>query len=95
MESVGTKVKGAKVGSPARGLFFAAVVLLVALIPYVDNSNAPYYGESVFGMCSAAFTIIVCLVLIVVDDLEHKIAQIVAAGLGLLWIATAGILTFR
>eukprot|EP00962_Isochrysis_galbana_P029033 scaffold9250_cov105-Isochrysis_galbana.AAC.7 len=95
MESVGSKVKGAKVGSPARGLFFAAVVLIIALIPYVDNSNAPYYGESVFGMISAAVTIVVCIVLIFADKLDHKIAQVVAAGLGLLWIATAGVLTFR
>jgi hypothetical protein len=95
MESVGGKVIGAKVGSPARGLFFAAVILIIALIPGVENSNGIHYGESVFGIISAAVTIVVCLGLIIVDDLERKIAQIVAAGLGLLWIATAGILTFR
>jgi hypothetical protein len=95
MESVGSKVTGAKVGSPARGLFFAAVVLIIALIPFVDNSNVPWYGESVFGMISAAVTIVVCLVLILADKLEHKIAQVIAAGLRLLWLATAGILTFR
>jgi hypothetical protein len=95
MESVGSKMKGAKVGNPARGLFFAAVVLLIALIPYVDNENAPWYGESVFGIVSASLTIVVCLVLILADNLDHTIAQVVAAGLGVLWIATAGVLTFR
>lgn len=95
MEGVASKMKGAKVGSPARGLIFAAVVLLIALIPYVENSNGAFFGESVFGMVSSAVTIVVALGLIFLDNLEHKIAQAVSAVLALLWLATAGILTFR
>lgn len=88
--------KGPSVGGPSRGLFFAAVILLVALIPWVDQgSDAPYFDESLFGMIAAAFTIVICVCLMMFTKLNKKMVQAIASLLCLLWAAVAGIMTFR
>jgi len=85
-----------KIGTPARGLFFAAVVLLVACIPHVEaGSNYAYFGEGLFGLIGAAVTVAITAGLILVENIEEKVAKCAALVLGLLWVALAGILTFR
>jgi hypothetical protein len=87
---------GANVAYPARGVFFAAVVLIIALIEYVkDGSDAPYFKESLFGMIAAACTILVCLVLVLMTKLDKKVVQVIALLLCLTWAALAGVMTFR
>jgi hypothetical protein len=87
---------GPCVAGPARGLFFAAVVLLIALIPWVDSGTyALYFDESLFGMIATAVTIVICLVLILITKLTTKVVQVIALLLCLIWAAVAGIMTFR
>jgi len=87
---------GPSVSGPARGLFFAAVVLVVALIPWVDKgSDAVAFAESLFGMIAAATTIVACLILMLITKLDKKAVQVIALLLCLTWAAVAGIMTFR
>lgn len=85
----------------AAGLFFAAVMLLIATIKHVDPNDgvAGPNGTaaddiSIFGMASAAATILITL-LIIFADMKEAAVQTLVPILVLLWAATAGVLTFR
>lgn len=81
-----TSIKGTSVG-----LCAAAVVVLLACCRDVRN-------EAVFGLISSVVTILITIVFIFVKDIEEKQAKVVDAFvfcLLILWIATAGVLTFR
>merc|ERR1719428_1633223 len=73
----------------AAGLFFAAVMLLIATIKYVDPNDI-----AIFGMASAAATILITI-LIIFADMKESAIQTLIPILVLLWAATAGVLTFR
>ncbi len=103
MESVKTKlsttagqIHGSHISGPALGLFFAAVILLIATIRPVDaGSNTNDFAEALFGMIASAVTILICLVLMMTTKLHTKIVQVIGILLGLTWAAVAGIMTFR
>ena len=96
MSTTDGQIHGSHISGPTRGLFCAAVVLLVATIsPVGDGSSTDYFGESLFGMIATAVTIVACLLLMLVEKLDTKLAKLVAALLGLLWVALAGVMTFR
>jgi len=89
----------------AAGLFFAAVMLLIATIKHVDpndgvagpDPNTPPTATddiSIFGMASAAATILITI-LIIFADMKESAIQTLIPILVLLWAATAGVLTFR
>merc|ERR1712086_28352 len=89
----------------AAGLFFAAVMLLIATIKYVDPNDGvefPSVGPqtqttddiAIFGMASAAATILITI-LIIFADMKESAIQTLIPILVLLWAATAGVLTFR
>merc|ERR1712086_74625 len=89
----------------AAGLFFAAVMLLIATIKYVDPNDGvefPSAGPNgtatddiaIFGMASAAATILITI-LIIFADIKESAIQTLIPILVLLWAATAGVLTFR
>jgi len=61
--TVDGKIDSSHLSTPARGLFCAAVVLLIATInPVEDGDGTDYFGESLFGMIASAVTILVCVV---------------------------------
>ena len=85
----------------AAGLFFAAVMLLIATIKHVDPNDgvAGPNGTAtddiaIFGMASAAATILITI-LIIFADMKESAIQTLIPILVLLWAATAGVLTFR
>ena len=87
----------------AAGLFFAAVMLLIATIKHVDPndgvagpSTPPTATDdiAIFGMASAAATILITI-LIIFTDMKESAIQTLIPILVLLWAATAGVLTFR
>ena len=85
----------------ATGLFFAAVMLLIATIKHVDPNDdvAGPNGTAtddiaIFGMASAAATILITI-LIIFADMKESAIQTFIPILVLLWAATAGVLTFR
>ena len=85
----------------ATGLFFAAVMLLIATIKHVDPNDdvAGPNGTAtddiaIFGMASAATTILITI-LIIFADMKESAIQTFIPILVLLWAATAGVLTFR
>jgi len=87
------------------GLFFAAVMLLIATIKYVDPNDGVGFPSAglqtqttdhiaVFGMASASATILITLLMMFADVKEAAVQTLVPI-LVLLWAATAGVLTFR
>jgi len=85
----------------AAGLFFAAVMLLIATIKHVDPNDgvAGPNGTAtddiaIFGMASAAATILITI-LVIFADMKESAIQTLIPILVLLWAATAGVLTFR
>ncbi|EOD40893.1 hypothetical protein EMIHUDRAFT_439512 [Emiliania huxleyi CCMP1516] len=89
----------------AAGLFFAAVMLLIATIKYVDPNDGVEFPSAgpqtqttddiaIFGMASAAATILITIMIIFADMKESAIQTLIPI-LVLLWAATAGVLTFR
>jgi len=90
------------------GLFFAAVMLLIATIKYVDPNDGVEFSTAtpaepqtqttdhiaVFGMASASATILITLLMMFADVKEAAVQTLVPI-LVLLWAATAGVLTFR
>ena len=89
----------------AAGLFFAAVMLLIATIKYVDPNDGVEFPSAgpqtqttddiaIFGMASAAATILITI-LIIFADMKESAIQTLIPILVLLWAATAGVLTFR
>jgi len=86
----------------AAGLFFAAVMLLIATIKYVDPNDGVEFPSAtaatddiaIFSMASAAATILITI-LIIFADMKESAIQTIIPILVLLWAATAGVLTFR
>lgn len=94
----------------AMGLFVASVVLLAALLPFVQRGDldstyrtyagtvtANVYAETVFALCAASVSAAVGLscILLTKTTLDERVAKALAVLLALAWIAVAGVLTFR
>mmetsp|Transcript_21764 Transcript_21764/g.44123 ORF Transcript_21764/g.44123 Transcript_21764/m.44123 type:complete len:275 (+) Transcript_21764:263-1087(+) len=83
--------------SPTVALLTSSVMVVLALlILHEDRNRKSMDDESVFGLISACFTILCCAVwLCFPSRLPEGLPKIIAIILLLLWMATAGILTFR
>jgi len=84
------------IAASAIGLFFAALVLLLALIKPVDEARRglAYTWEPAFGMVSACLTLPTTLLLKCTEE-KPVIVKFLVILLAVDWIATAGICTFR
>mmetsp|Transcript_27076 Transcript_27076/g.64316 ORF Transcript_27076/g.64316 Transcript_27076/m.64316 type:complete len:273 (-) Transcript_27076:259-1077(-) len=72
------------------------VVLAIAILHDTEVERDNMHDESIFGLVSACFTIVCCLLMLLLPSkLPPIVTKIFAILLVLLWIATAGVLTFR